>query len=162
MAIYRRSSRRPLIVIALIAAAAGLTVGLVVGRATAPDLASQMQAVRGDAAPISAALEVVRTEYPKLLAATAASDPGGSEQALARAKATLAAHADEFRLIDATGTAALQNALDHLSTLIAARAAAADVSAAVDDAEAALTRLAHSPRSPAAITATRSPCTRPA
>jgi hypothetical protein len=145
MAIYRRSSRRPLVLVAVIAAVAGLVLGYVGGRATAPDLASQVQAARADAVPLLASLEVIRTEYPKLLNAVAGADPGGAESALARARSSFAARQATWALIDPAGTTALGTALDALGTQITQRAPEAAVDAAIDTATAAAHRIAGTP-----------------
>lgn len=142
MAIYRRSSRRPLILVAVIAAVAGLVIGAGAGRVTAPGLASQIRDARAEAGPILTWLEVVRTEYPKLLAATAGSDPGGAEGAISRARSTFADHEATWALIDPAGTTALGSALDALGTQIARHAPEADVDAAIDAAVAAGNRIA--------------------
>jgi hypothetical protein len=142
MAIYRRSSRRPLVIVGVIAAVAGLVLGYLGGRATAPDLASQVRAARAQAAPIVTSLEVIRTEYPKLLNATAGSDPGGAESALARARSTFTAQSATWTLIDPEATAGLGSALDALGAKITARAAEAEVDSAIDTAAAAANRLA--------------------
>lgn len=142
MAIYRRSSRRPLVIAAVLAAIAGLVLGFVAGRATAPDLAAQVREIRAQAAPILTSLEVVRTEYPKLLAATPGSDPGGAESALTRARTTLAAVRPQLVVIDPAATADLQSAIDNLSALVTGRASQPDVEAAIDAAEAIARRLA--------------------
>jgi hypothetical protein len=142
MAIYRRSSRRPLVIVGVIAAVAGLVVGYLGGRATAPDLGSQIRAARAQVAPIVTSLEVIRTEYPKLLNATAGSDPGGAESALARARSTFTAQSVTWSLIDPTGTTALGTALDALAAKITQRAPDADVDAAIDTAAAAANRIA--------------------
>jgi hypothetical protein len=144
MAIYRRSSRRPLVIVAVIAAVAGLVVGFAAGRATAPDLASQVRAARGQVAPILTALEVIRTEYPKLLNAAAGSDPGGAESALARARSTFTANEATWSVIDPQATTALRPALDALAATITRRAPEADVDAALGAASAAAARIAGS------------------
>src|SRR5438093_32003 len=142
MAIYRRSSRRPLAVTAVAAALAGLVIGFVGGRATAPDLAAQVRDARSQVAPIVTALEVVRTEYPKLLAAGGGGDPGGAEAALARARSTFAAHAPTWSLLDPGSTTALGNALNDLGAVVARRAPEADVGSSIDAALEAANRLA--------------------
>lgn len=142
MAIYRRSGRRPLALVAVIAAVVGLALGFAAGRTTAPDLASQVRAVRADAAPILTSLEVIRTEYPKLLATTAGSDPGGAEGALARARAAFGAHQATWALLDPAGTSALGAALDALGGQIDQRAPQATVDQAIDAAVTAANRIA--------------------
>src|SRR6188474_1730095 len=122
MAIYRRSSRRPLVVVGVVAAIVGLAAGFGLGRLTAPDLASQVAATRAEVTPIVTALEVLRDEYPKLVAATAGSDPGGAEAALTRASTTLASRAAILRTLDPEATSALDEALGRLSRLVADRA----------------------------------------
>jgi hypothetical protein len=145
MAIYRRASRRPLAIAAIIAATAGLAIGFALGRSTAPDLASQVHAARAEVSPIVTALEVVRDEYPKLLAASAGSDPGGAEAALVRATTALASRAVVLRTLEPVATAALEAAMARLSQLIAERAPESQVRAALDEAQAAAARLAGAP-----------------
>jgi hypothetical protein len=142
MAIYRRSSRRPFVVTAVVAALAGLIIGVAAGRGTAPDLAAQVSEARAQVAPIVTSLEVLRTEYPKLLNAAAGGDPGGAESALARARSTFASHAASWSLLDPATTTALDKALNDLAALLTGRAPEAEVGSAVDTALAAANKLA--------------------
>jgi hypothetical protein len=145
MAIYRRSSRRPLIIVAVVAAVVGLALGFVLGGATAPGLASQISAARADATPIVTALEVARDEYPKLLAASAGQDAGGAPSAIARARAAFTAHSTTWAIIDPATTAALGDTLTKLDGLVAQKAPNDQVEAAVDAAQTLAQKLASPP-----------------
>jgi hypothetical protein len=142
MAIYRRSSRRPLVITAVAVGVVALIVGFAAGRATAPDLASQVKAARAQVQPISTSLEVIRTEYPKLLAAAAGADAGGAPDAISRARTTFTANQPTWSLVDPSMTAALGADLTALANLITQKAPEADVDAALDAAEADANKLA--------------------
>jgi hypothetical protein len=136
MAIYRAQGGRRTALLATAALIAGLVAGLAIGRALAPGLEAQLVELRTKAAPIASSLEVVRTEYPKLLAGGA--DPGGAEAAMARARTTFAEVRTSFGALDRVATAELSGALDTLGGLIEARAPEAEVAGAIDTAEGAL------------------------
>ena len=136
MAVYRADRSRRVVGIGIVALVAGMSGGVVVGRLTAPDLPSQLAELRQAAAPIGSAAEVVRVEYPKLLAGGA--DPGGAEGAVARMRATLADVHVSLGALDDAGTDDLAGSVDRLAALVADRAPAPQVNEAVDGVEAAL------------------------
>jgi hypothetical protein len=142
MAIYRRSSRRPLVITAVVVGVVAVIVGFAVGRATAPDLTSQIRAARAQVQPISTSLEVIRTEYPKLLAAAAGTDAGGAPDAIARARTTFTTNQPTWSPVDPATTAALGADLTALANLITQRASEDDVDSALDAAEADANKLA--------------------
>jgi hypothetical protein len=92
--------------------------------------------------PISTSLEVIRTEYPKLLAAAAGADAGGAPDAIGRARSTFTANQPTWSLVDPTTTAALGADLTSVANLITQRASEDDVNAALDAAEADANKLA--------------------
>jgi hypothetical protein len=136
MAIYRAESTRRLALIAIVGLVVGLVGGFLLGRALAPDLAAQIDAVRVQAAPIHSTVEVLRIEYPKLLAQ--GEDPGGAEAAMARMVATLDEVQPTLATLNLAGTNALVDAVDDLGALIGARAPEAEVEAALAAVDAAL------------------------
>ena len=107
------------------AAIAGLVLGLLIGRATAPGLGAQLDDARARAAPIASSLEVIRTEYPKLVAGGA--DPGGAELAMARIESAYAAVKPSLDAIDTTGSAALGDSIGQLRSGLTARVPEADL-----------------------------------
>jgi hypothetical protein len=138
VAIYRPSSRRPLVLAGVGGLVAGLVLGFFLGRSSAPDLAAQLAAARAEVRPILASLDVVRIEYQSLL------DGGdsGSEGALARARDALDAGRATFDVLDRAAAASLDSALDGVAAAVEGRVPLADLEAAVSDAEAAAARLA--------------------
>jgi hypothetical protein len=136
VAIYRAERGRRIALAAGVAAIVGLVFGLVLGRMTAPDLGARLNEARAAAAPIRSSLEVVRTEYSKLLAGGA--DPGGAPAAMDKIDAVYATAAPSLALIDAAASAALGKGLEDLRSAMKARAPEADVDAAIVAAEAAL------------------------
>jgi len=136
VAIYRAESGRRIALIAGVAAIVALVFGLVLGRMTAPGLGAQLDEARAAAAPIRSALEVVRTEYSKLLAGGA--DPGGAPAAMDKIDVVYATVAPSLALIDAAASVALGKDLEDLRSAMKARAPEADVDAAIVAALAAL------------------------
>jgi hypothetical protein len=136
VAIYRAESGRRIALIASVTAIVGLVLGLALGRLTAPGLGAQLDEARTAAVPIRSSLEVVRTEYSKVLAGGA--DPGGAPAAMDRIDAVYATAAPSLALIDAAAAAALGKGLADLRSAMEARAPEADVDAAIVAALAAL------------------------
>ena len=136
MAIYRAESGRRIAFVAVGAAVAGLVLGAVLGRLTAPGLGAQLDDVRTQAAPIASSLEVIRPEYPKLLAA--GGDPGGAESAMARIESTFAAVKPALDVIDPAGTTALGQSIAAMRAALDARVPEADLGAAADKVQADL------------------------
>lgn len=133
MAIYRADRGSRVAIVGVAALVAGLVIGALGGRITAPGLEDQLGEVRTNAAPITSALEVIRVEYPKLLAGAA--DPGGATSAVARIRTTFAAVRPQLATLDRRGTEALSGAIDALDAKVAARAPVAEVIAAADATE---------------------------
>jgi hypothetical protein len=146
VAIYRAESSRRIALVAGVAAIAGLVLGLVLGRMTAPGLGAQLDEARAAAAPIRSSLEVVRTEYSKFLAGGA--DPGGAPAAMDKIDAVYATAAPSLALIDAAASAALGKGLEDLRSAMKAKAPEADVDAAIVAAEAALDAILPTTRGP--------------
>jgi hypothetical protein len=141
MAIYRPASRRPMLIAAAIALVAGVVLGVLIGRASAPGTAAAIDGLREHVASVSSLLEVVRTEYPKALEAPgagAAADPGGAQHAAQQAIDELDAAWPDLALIDSPSTNAARQALYDLDSLILARAPIDDIEAAVERVLAAL------------------------
>jgi hypothetical protein len=130
VAIYRARGNRGVLMLGTTAVVAGLIVGGVFGRVTAPGLGDQVDALRTQAAPMFSSLEVIRLEYPKLL--DASGDLGGAEGALARLRATFAQVRPALAIVDPAGVEGLASAIDALAAVVVARAPEADVAAAVD------------------------------
>lgn len=139
MAIYRAESNRRVVVIALVAVVIGLVVGLALGRLTAPGLGAQLDDVRSQVAPIRSSLEVVSSEYPKLLAG--GSDPGGTMSALAKIEATYTAAQPTLAILNSKESATLNGTILALRTAIEGKATQADVDAAIKDVSDALDAL---------------------
>jgi hypothetical protein len=119
VAIYRAEGGRRMALLAGLAAIVGLVLGLVLGRTTAPGLGAQLDDLRRQSAPISSSLEVIRTEYPKLLAG--GGDPGGAEAAMAKVETTFAAIEPSVGAIDSAGTTRLGEAITQLRDAMTAR-----------------------------------------
>ena len=136
MALYRAESGRRIALVGVGAAIAGLAFGLLIGRITAPGLGAQLDDVRAKAAPLSSSLEVIRTEYPKLIAGSG--DAGGATAAMSRIESTFAAVEPSLQIIDASGTAALGEAIAALRRAVDARVAEAEVGTRLDDVQARL------------------------
>ena len=129
MAIYRAESGRRILIVAFVALVAGLVIGCGIGRATAPTAASQVADLRTQVAPIRSSLDVIRTEYPKLL--TNASDPGGAPAAMARIRTTFDAVSPTLTTLDPAGTAKLDAAITSLANAIEARMKMEDIEALI-------------------------------
>lgn len=138
MAIYRAQSRRPLVLAGIGGLAAGILIGFLVGRSTAPDMATQIASARAEVRPILSSLDVVRVEYDSLLNG----GDSGSEGAIARAREAFEARRPTFELLDPQVAESLDAALDRVADVVAARAPRADLEAAVADAEEIATELA--------------------
>ena len=138
MAIYRTPSRRPLVLTGVIALLVGLAAGFALGRAAAPDLASQLATARAEVRPIQTALDVVRIEYDSLLTG----GDSGSPDAIERAQEAFRTRRATFDLLEPGATARLERALSRVAQLVAAKAPKAEVEAAIDEAEAAARELA--------------------
>jgi hypothetical protein len=136
VAIYRAESGRRVAIVAIVALVGGLILGLAIGRVMSPTLASQVTDLRTQAAPIRSAAEIVRTEYPKLVAGGA--DTGGAAAAMARIKTTFDSIAPSLTALDAAGTDDLRAAIEALDSAIKAKAPEADVASGVDAMLAAL------------------------
>jgi hypothetical protein len=130
MAIYRTNSNRRLAMACVGALLVGIVIGIVIGRWSAPGLATQLADLRASAAPITTSLEVVRSEYPKLLAAGA--DPGGASGALARVRTTFDSIRPSLDALSAAGAEAASNDLEALEAGVAAREPEADVGGRID------------------------------
>ena len=139
MAIYRAESNRRVVMIALVAVVVGLVVGLAIGRLTAPGLGAQIDDLRTQVAPIRSSLEVVSSEYPKLLAG--GTDPGGTMAALAKIEATYAAAQPTLAVLNSKESATLNGTIMELRTTVEGKATQADVDAAIQDVTKALDAL---------------------
>jgi hypothetical protein len=136
MAIYRTNRDRRLGIVGVVALVVGVVGGLAVGRLTAPGLTDQLAALRTQAAPITTSLEVVRSEYPKLLAGGA--DAGGSVGALARVRSTYDLVLPTLTTLDPAGTGGATAALEALEAGVASKASEADIDARIDSFRTAL------------------------
>jgi hypothetical protein len=130
MAIYRPASRRPLLIVGGLALVAGLVLGFVTGQATAPGVGAVLDGLRDRVATVASALEVLRVEYPELLEGA---DPGGAEQALARAQANFTALEPDLALIDADAVDQAYRSLQEVQRRVTARVPAAQLDAAIDE-----------------------------
>lgn len=132
MAIYRAPSRRPLILVGIGGLVFGLLVGVFVGRAMVPDLASQITSARAEVRPILSSLDVVRIEYDSLLNG----GDSGSEGAIARAREAFETRKPTLVLVNPDAAARLDAALTRVADAVAAKVPSAELELAVADAEA--------------------------
>jgi len=138
VAIYRTQSRRPLFLTGAVALVVGLVIGFALGSATAPGLASQLASARAEVRPILTSLDVVRIEYASLLTG----GDSGSPDAIARAQEAFRARQATFDLIGRAAAMELEQALERVAGLVAAKAPQAEVDTAIDAAEAAAREIA--------------------
>jgi hypothetical protein len=139
MSLYREASGRGKTVVGAVllgAAVAMLALGFFVGRATAPEptLDSRIADLRGQARPVTDALELVAIHYG---AANATTREAARVQ-LDRAVASFGDVEDELTLIDPAGARAARAALEDLSSLVSSGAPTARVEQAAAEAEAAV------------------------
>ena len=134
MAIYRAESSRRIALVGGVAVVVGLVVGLVVGigigRMTAPGLGAQVDDLVAQVAPIRSSLEVVRTEYPKLLAGGA--DAGGAAATMTKISTTWAAAKPAVTRFDPSGAEDLAASIDDLKAAIEAKDPQDEVEDALD------------------------------
>jgi len=114
MALYVPASRRRrrTIVLAIIALAAGLLIGVVVGRATVPSLASRVHSVQDNARQTASGLRVLSLHQES--GAVSAESGGGAELVLQRTRDELQREFADAPWLDATTRKQL---LDELSAL---------------------------------------------
>lgn len=136
MAIYRADRGRRVVIAAAVAFVAGLVLGGVGGRLTSPGLADHVDAIRTQVAPIVSSLDVIRLEYPKLLAG--GEDGGGAEAAAIRIRETFEAARPTLEILNPAGSDALDASIAALVAAIDARAPDAEIGAVIDAVETAV------------------------
>ena len=134
MSLYREASGRntKALVAAILGAVALIAVGFAAGRATAPEpsLQGRLDDLRDDARQAADGFELVAIHY-------GASGDAARTQ-LDRATTSFAAIEDELALVDPSATGVARNAIDELSSLVAAGAAAGEVERAAREAREAV------------------------
>lgn len=139
MAIYVPDStrRRRAVLLAAGCLVAGLVLGGLVGRATAPGIDDEVQRVQAQAADAATALQRLPIEYEQLLSDDGES-PATLNDAIDRAQAQLReAYADAIWFGD-SAAAATDAALDALREVVASEGSAEEFAAAVDEAVSAI------------------------
>lgn len=139
MAIYVPDStrRRRAVLLAVGCLVAGLVVGGLVGRATAPGIDDEVRGVQAQAADAATALQRLPIEYEQLLSGDGES-PATVNEAIDRAQAQLGeAYADAIWFGD-SAKSVTDAALDALREVVAGEGSAEDFAAAVDEAVSAI------------------------
>lgn len=144
MSLYREARGRrlwPLAAVAVVAAAIGLGVGLLVGGSGETDLAEALEPMQTELRAALSSLELVPIEYEQGQGEGTAAAETEDEAAAAhldRARASFEAAESDLNLVDPEGAAAASETLDALDAAIAGEAPAAEVESLTADAEAAI------------------------
>jgi hypothetical protein len=143
MSLYREvGTRRGVLAIALVLGiVAGLVGGFALGRATAgsSSLAEQVKDVQAQAGEVRDALELVSIEYKQAHAAT---EYQAAVEDVQRARESFTEARDGLQLLEPEATRSAEARLAALDALVARRAPAAQVAAAVEQADAAVRQAA--------------------
>jgi hypothetical protein len=131
--------RRRLIIVGVVAAVLGLTLGAFLGRATAPTTADTVDSVQSEAQSIRARLQSLPIEYEKVLAG----DPqyangGGPADALVVISADTAALAKRAEWLSDAQRTAVVAGVDSAQEVAAAKAPASEFESAIADATTAV------------------------
>jgi hypothetical protein len=109
--------RRRLIVAAALALVAGLAVGVLIGRASAPSVADRVAAVQSDAREAAAGLRVIALHDQAGAVANAEPGNGGADLVLANTRTALQTAFDQAPWLGSTQRGKLLSDLDKLATL---------------------------------------------
>ncbi|MGZ4681742.1 MAG: hypothetical protein ACXWB2_16350 [Acidimicrobiales bacterium] len=141
MALYIPAGRRRrrLIIVGVVAAVVGLTLGAVLGRASAPTTGDAVSSVRADARSIDARLQALPNEFEKVLSG----DPqyangGGPAESLTAIEADTAALARRAEWLSDDQRTAVAAAVARAQVVAEDRASASDFQTAIDDASTAI------------------------
>jgi hypothetical protein len=143
MSLYRVASRRSRLfglLVPAIALVVGLGIGLLVGRATAPEpsLSDALADQASHVAEARTALDVLTIEYPQ--AVSSPTEYGGAQADVQHAQEALAA-ADGLEAVDPSGYRRATALVAEVAALVARKAPPAEVEARVRTAEEALAAL---------------------
>jgi hypothetical protein len=147
MSLYRQPGRAGARLIAGVAATAllcGGGVGYAIGAAggdDSPPLHEVVAALRGDLEPLRAALQLIRTEYPQAVRdgrVVAPTEYAAAKADVTRARATLAAHAQDLAVLAPAKAGLLAKALSGLAAAVDHRASPDEVRRRAGAATAAL------------------------
>jgi hypothetical protein len=142
MSLYRQPGRvRPLTIAAVAAVAllVGVGIGYALGHSNRakPSAQDAVAQLRATLRPLAAGLELIPTEYPKLLHGTAA-DQAAVRDDVQRMHAALASAAPDLRVLDPAGAAALVARVAALEAAVRARVPPAQVTQSAAAAQSAL------------------------
>ncbi len=133
MSLYREARSRslwPFSLVALVAAAIGLAIGLLLGGSGEPSLSEALEPVHEDVRAAQSSLELVPIEYEQGQGsgpAAAATEDEAAQEHLNRARESFEQAEPDLILINPAGTAAAVEAFDALDAAIADRAPASEV-----------------------------------
>lgn len=137
MAIYRRPKPRwPALLGALVLGlVVGFGVGLTLGRQE-PDPADAVQEVKSSLSRAASTLEIVEIEYEESVEdgrVVSDAEYSGAQDALARSRSSYEEVQGALAALDSQRTMAIDSAYDDLESMVAERAEASEVEAAVDE-----------------------------
>ena len=142
MSLYREPGRRRLwpAAVAAVVVVLAFVLGFALGRAGAkPSLEDALEPTRKHTAEVLAALEQLTIEYPQ--GAEAASEYEGASATAERMQEAFAEARDDLLLLAPDATREAETTLDEVTAVVERRESAAELEAAVEQAEGAVRRL---------------------
>ena len=139
MSLYREPGRRRLwpAAVAAVVIVLAFVLGFALGRAGAePSLEDALEPTREHTAEVLAALEQLTIEYPQ--GAEAASEYEGASATAERMQEAFAEARDDLLLLDPDGTREAETTLNEVAAIVERRESAAELEAAVRQAEGAV------------------------